>query len=104
MGHYYMKTSAEIVEERYAAREMSRRKNHIRRSGLRAEIFLKCGGHCWWCAKQLHDSWHVDHLIPVSAQGQDTYENLVAACQRCNLSRGTKSADAFAKISIADLF
>lgn len=32
-----------------------------------------------------------DHIVPVSAGGMYTPENIVSACQKCNLKKGSKS-------------
>ncbi len=35
----------------------------------------------------------IDHVIPKSRGGQDTWENLVAACVRCNNRKGNRTPD-----------
>ena len=37
----------------------------------------------------------VDHIVPLYQQGLHGWENLTAACRRCNSSKGTKSLLAF---------
>jgi len=34
--------------------------------------------------------WHIDHFIPVSGGGATRLDNLVLACARCNMQKGTK--------------
>jgi hypothetical protein len=34
--------------------------------------------------------WHLDHVVPLSQGGKDELNNLVKACQFCNLSKGAK--------------
>lgn len=35
----------------------------------------------------------IDHIVPKSKGGDDTWENLVAACVRCNNKKGDRSPD-----------
>lgn len=42
---------------------------------------------CVYCGAP---SEHIDHVVPISRGGTDNYENLVASCQSCNLTKGTK--------------
>jgi len=47
-------------------------------------------------ARAMFDYWRTatrDHIIPASAGGGYTYENLVAACMWCNSYRGNLPAD-----------
>ncbi len=37
----------------------------------------------------------IDHFIPRSQGGSDRWDNLIAACQRCNKARGDEDALAF---------
>jgi len=36
-------------------------------------------------------AFHFDHIIPISAGGQNTEENIVLSCRHCNLSKGVKT-------------
>ncbi len=58
------------------------RKNILRRDGHR----------CQYCGKS--DSMlTVDHIIPKARAGEDTWENLVAACVQCNNRKGDKTPE-----------
>jgi 5-methylcytosine-specific restriction endonuclease McrA len=35
----------------------------------------------------------IDHVIPKSLGGKDTWENLVCACMRCNSKKGDQSPE-----------
>ena len=57
-------------------------------------IFERTDGRCYWCDKTLrwegengHDLFHVDHLLPVCDGGDNSENNLVAACAQCNHDR-----------------
>ncbi|MCP3998998.1 MAG: HNH endonuclease, partial [bacterium] len=43
---------------------------------------------CAYCG--VSDDLQWEHIIPRSAGGPDTIDNLVLACPECNLSKGTK--------------
>ena len=45
---------------------------------------------CQYC-KYKGDSLTLDHVIPRSRGGVDSWENLVAACVRCNIKKGNRT-------------
>jgi len=48
-------------------------------------LFARDGYLCMYCAEQFsHAQLTRDHIIPLSRKGQDKWENVVAACRRCN--------------------
>lgn len=57
------------------------RKNILRRDGHR----------CQYCS--VSQNLTVDHVIPRSKGGEDTWENLVAACVKCNNKKGDRSPE-----------
>lgn len=65
-------------------------RKHIPRE-LRVRVSEKTNGRCWYCGTRQSRSTldvlgplHIDHQIPISKGGKDTYENLVLACNKCN--------------------
>ncbi len=58
------------------------RKNILRRDGYRCQY---CGTHS--------TNLTVDHIIPKSRGGSDTWENLVAACISCNNKKGNRTPE-----------
>ncbi len=58
------------------------RKNILRRDGHR----------CQFCGRG-DIALTVDHVIPSSRGGEDTWENLVCACVRCNNRKGDRTPD-----------
>lgn len=60
---------------------MLTRKNVLRRDGM-------C---CQYCGDR--DRLTVDHVYPKSRGGQDTWENLVAACMSCNNRKGNRTPE-----------
>lgn len=45
---------------------------------------------CWWCGEDCKDSYHIDHMVPLSRGGHNGPGNIVIACPHCNLSKHDK--------------
>lgn len=45
---------------------------------------------CQYCSDRRHDLT-IDHIIPRSRGGADTWDNVVAACLRCNVKKGDRT-------------
>jgi 5-methylcytosine-specific restriction endonuclease McrA len=60
----------------------------------RRNLMLRDGHQCQYCAKRppLRDL-NIDHILPRSRGGMDTWENLVTACRLCNLRKGWRTPD-----------
>lgn len=52
----------------------------------RKNIMKRDGHHCQYCGST--NDLTIDHIIPKSRGGNDTWENLVTACTRCNHRKG----------------
>ena len=60
---------------------------------LRFQILARDGYRCVYCgATGDTAALHVDHKTSIAEGGTDEPENLVTACERCNLGKGAKSA------------
>ncbi len=61
-----------------------------REIGVSAEaILFRDGCQCQYCGVQLtKDTVTLDHVVPESKGGKRSFDNLVAACQSCNESKG----------------
>jgi 5-methylcytosine-specific restriction endonuclease McrA len=58
----------------------------------RRNIFLRDNYTCMYCGKQLEShELSVDHIMPKSRGGKETWENLVTACKTCNCMKGDKT-------------
>ena len=54
----------------------------------RSSIYKRDDHKCQYCGSTR--SLTIDHIIPKSKGGQDTWENLVVACCSCNTKKGDK--------------
>ncbi|MCL2722870.1 MAG: HNH endonuclease [Polyangiaceae bacterium] len=60
----------------------------------RRNLMLRDGHQCQYCGKQppLRDL-NIDHVLPRSRGGADSWENLVTACRYCNLRKGWRTPE-----------
>jgi 5-methylcytosine-specific restriction endonuclease McrA len=62
-----------------------------RRAALsRRGVFLRDDGRCQYCGRGAEN---VDHVVPRSRGGPHVWENVVAACQRCNAHKKDRTPD-----------
>jgi 5-methylcytosine-specific restriction endonuclease McrA len=60
----------------------------------RRNIYARDGNTCQYCGKKFPTSeLSLDHIIPRSRGGGDSWENLVCACTNCNSRKADKTAD-----------
>lgn len=52
-------------------------------------------GLCAYCECQLEGGYEVDHMVPLSRGGSDSWENLAIACPPCNRSKNAKTVEEF---------
>lgn len=67
-------------------------------ASLRWSVFARDGFCCRYCGRQAGQEGvelHADHVVSVADGGDDSFDNLVTACQECN---GGKSARSLAEI------
>lgn len=53
----------------------------------RRAIFARDEGRCQYCG---NGAENIDHVVPRSRGGSHTWENVVAACRRCNTKKGNR--------------
>lgn len=60
----------------------------------RRNLMLRDGHQCQYCLRRpsLRDL-NIDHVVPRSRGGEDTWENLVTACRACNLRKGRRTPE-----------
>ena len=74
-----------------------RRYERVRRPTVRLSrrnVMLRDAFQCQYCAKTLPiRDLTIDHVIPSSRGGGDSWENLVTACRPCNLRKGRRTPE-----------
>lgn len=67
---------------------------------VRLAIFLRDGGMCLYCLKDMHSAdprdVTLDHVTPRSSGGTDDPRNLVSCCRRCNCRKRDLPLNRFA--------
>lgn len=59
-----------------------------RRAALnRRSVFARDGSRCQYCGAAAES---IDHVLPRAKGGQHVWENVVAACRRCNTAKGDR--------------
>ena len=62
----------------------------------KASIYARDGGRCVYCTVEVSSDWfHADHEIAYSRGGTTSLENLVTACEPCNLVKGRRTAASY---------
>ncbi|MEK7482931.1 MAG: RNA-guided endonuclease IscB, partial [Planctomycetota bacterium] len=61
---------------------------------VREYLLEKFSRTCAYCAKK-DIPLQVEHIVPKSRGGTDRVSNLTIACEKCNLKKGTKTAEEF---------
>ena len=57
-------------------------------------LFARDGSLCMYCGKEYsRHSLTRDHVMPISRGGEDSWENLVCACVKCNNRKGDRTPD-----------
>lgn len=57
----------------------------------RQNIFKRDGYNCVYCGAGEHLT--LDHVVPRSKGGRDSWHNLVTACQKCNTEKGDRTPE-----------
>ena len=57
-------------------------------------IGQKSKGLCWYCGCKMVEIC-LDHVVPKIKGGEDTLENLVFACRKCNSEKGKKTLEEY---------
>lgn len=80
--------------------------SRARITSMRDLCFVRQSGRCAYCARELgpppktsekvpENSVTLDHIVPTCRGGADDLDNVVAACRRCNLLKGSMTAEEF---------
>jgi 5-methylcytosine-specific restriction endonuclease McrA len=58
----------------------------------RKNIYLRDNHTCQYCGKT-GDNLTIDHVVPRSRGGKETWENMVVCCARCNNRKGSRTLE-----------
>jgi len=61
---------------------------------LRFSVLLRDGFRCRYCGRTSREPGvvlHADHLVPLAAGGATNEDNLLRACEECNLGKSTRT-------------
>lgn len=91
---YVIKKKVQILSERVV-----RLVNYVRlpferlmaNTVTRRSIFTRDKHTCAYCNAK--EKLTIDHIIPSSRGGQDTWENMITSCESCNLKKGNKTPE-----------
>jgi hypothetical protein len=77
-----------LATKKYVEDDTSR---FIGRHAVRAIIWDKTSGRCWYCGKTMNpfSEFCIDHVLPSSKGGLDNFDNLVPCCRTCNLRKNS---------------
>jgi len=59
----------------------------------RENIFKRDGYHCLYCGDKDRDKLTIDHVIPKSKGGKNTWKNLATCCRSCNVEKDNKTLE-----------
>lgn len=60
------------------------------------EIHKRDNYTCFYCGDKFDiDELHLDHIFPKSRGGKDKKDNLITACEQCNLIKGNLTVEEF---------
>ena len=59
---------------------------------LRFRVLQRDGFRCQYCGRSARDgaTLHLDHVVPVAAGGETSEDNMISACDTCNLGKSTR--------------
>lgn len=60
-------------------------------SYTKRNVHLRDAYLCQYCAKKCKNEATIDHIVPESRGGVDSWENTVTCCKSCNLKKGSQS-------------
>jgi len=96
------------LERRAAAKEKEQRSrttlyieaaDFLHDKSLRKTIHARERGQCFYCLRRTTPTFHcLDHVVPRSQSGSNSYRNLVSSCMECNSHKGEKHAGDFLRL------
>jgi hypothetical protein len=88
-----------IIEKRNFLKIRLRDTDYKKWLSLISEVFERDNYTCQYCG-DYGGKLEADHKIPFSKGGDDSLENLITACRRCNRRKSNKSVDEFKSLNL----
>jgi 5-methylcytosine-specific restriction endonuclease McrA len=86
-----------------AVRANLEEEDFLRTKTLRHAIHAREAGRCFYCLKRHTPSSNcLDHVVPRTQWGNNSYRNLVSCCRECNSQKGQCRADDFLRSLFRD--
>ncbi|CAA7403975.1 unnamed protein product [Spirodela intermedia] len=85
-GSFYIPAVLRVPHLLHVVKRRRRRNSLSRKAVLHRDSYT-----CQYCAS--HEDLTIDHIVPVSQGGEWKWENLVAACLKCNSRKGNKTLE-----------
>lgn len=81
-------------KRKYSAARRAKKRDQFVEDVLPSVVFERDGGICQLCNSPVDpDSFHVDHIYPLSKGGEHSYANTQLAHPSCNMSKNAKILD-----------
>lgn len=64
----------------------------------RENVYRRDGYQCIYCGENKSKLLTIDHIIPKSKGGENTWQNMVTACKKCNNIKSDLSVEDFGKV------
>ena len=93
--HDWVRTSSVVLMVPRIIRVLHYDKSRPYRVRLtRKNLYFRDRNTCQYCGRRLKaKDLNIDHVVPRSRGGADTWENLVCACVACNIRKGSRLPD-----------
>ena len=95
---YWGKTIKDSMGRKYPLPRVAILHKYVRRPHgpvlSKKNIFLRDNYRCAYCKKELsNNNITVDHIIPSSKGGKNTWTNLITSCDTCNRKKGNRTPE-----------
>jgi len=90
--------NGKMINGRYRLPEVIKLENYILLPFIdvvlsRKNIYLRDNYTCQYCRKSSASKLTIDHIIPKSRGGRESWDNMVVCCMRCNRRKGDRSLE-----------
>lgn len=94
VNYYILIPEIIVLNREYIRKPASTRSGISNRNIAKSKVFTRDGWKCGYCLTPVNSkSATIDHVIPRSKGGDNTYENVVTCCKKCNGKKGDESLE-----------